>query len=359
MRCYLCTAILFLFCLPLSGNVSGQEASTLVITTIAGTRVPGLAGDGELATQAKLAFPSDVAVDTKGNVYIADNGNHRVRRLGRDGIITTIAGSTGFQSANGCDVDVSGNVYIADARNQRVRRVRGDGIITTIAGTGTAGYGGDGGPAIQAALNIPKDVAVDREGNVYIADFYNHRVRRVGGDGIITTIAGTGMPGYGGDGGPAIQANLRGPNGITVDAKGNVYIADTGNDRIRRVGVDGIIATVAGNGTWGFAGDRGLATRATLAGPCGIVVDPGGTMYISDSYNNRIRRVGVDGIITTVAGNGTRGFKGDGGLATLAALSTPMGIAIDTNTWAVYIADTFNHRIRRIRLLSSTAPSLR
>ena len=271
--------------------------------------------------------PSGVAVDAKEVVYIADSGNDRIRRVGPDGVITTFAGSgppepfgRGFSGDGGpaaqarlffpmsTAVDAKGGVYIADQVNHRVRRVGPDGVITTFAGSGPPepfgrGFSGDGGPAAQARLNFPRGVAVDDKGNIYIADRDNHRIRRVGPNEIITTIAGGGGPSLG-DGGPAVQARLNFPAGVAVDAKGVVYIADTFNHRIRRVGPDRIITTVAGRGTAGFSGDGGPAVQAQLNLPSGVAVDAKGNVYIADSNNHRIRLVSPDGIITTFAGSG-------------------------------------------------------
>ena len=337
-----------------------------IITTVAGSgatgfREAGFSGDGGPATQARLNFPGGVAVDEKGNLYIADTNNYRIRRVGPEGIITTLAGTgkggfsgdggpaaqASLDSPIGVAVDAAGSVYIADAGNDRIRRVSPDGIITTIAGGGS--FLGDGGPAIQAILDGPIGVAVDAKGDVYIADKVNHRVRRVGSDGVITTFAGTGPTGYGkggfsGDGGPAVQAQLNFPSGIAVDAKGNVYIADTGNHRIRLVGPDGIITTFAGTGKTDFSGDGGPATQASLKNPYGVAVDAKGVVYIADSNNQRIRRVGLDGIITTFAGGG--GPLGDGRPATQVAIR-PTGVAIDAKG-NVYIADIDNNRIHRV-----------
>ena len=342
-----------------------------VITTVAGTGSPGFSGDGGPAAQASLSGPSGVAVDAKGNIYIADytGDSGRIRRVGTDGIITTVAGGAprplepagpvgdggsaekaSLFSPRGAAMDAKGNLYIADTNNNRIRRVGTDGIITTVAGMGKNGFSGDGGPAAQASLSGPSSVTVDAGGNLYIADTNNHRIRRVGPDGIITTVPGSGPTGRGtggfsGDGRSAAQASLSGPSSVTVDAGGNLYIADTNNHRIRRVGSDGVITTVAGSGLYGFTGDEGLATQARLASPQGVVVDANGNFYIADTNNHRIRRVGSDGVITTVAG-GERGL-GDGGLAVLAGLFYPSGIAVDV-TGNIYIADTYNHRIRRV-----------
>ena len=332
-----------------------------IITTMAGNGEKGYGGDGGPATQAMLSNPSGVAVDPSGNLYIADTENLRVRKVNKNGIITTVAGN-GFwgNSDDGTPatqakipppsavaVDSLGNLYIAQEWNNRIRKVDTNGIITTVAGNlilGNGGYGGDGGPATQATLNRPSGVAVNASGNLYIADTDNRRIRKVDKNGIITTVAGNGIGGYSGDGGPATQAQLVRPSGVTVDASGNFYIADTSNDRIRKVDTKGIITTVAGNGMWGYGGDGGPATQATLNSPSGVTVDPSGNLYIADTSNDRIRKVDTKGIITTVAGNDERG---DGGLATDANLRHPSGVDID-GLGNLYIADQYSHRIRKV-----------
>ncbi|WP_322754609.1 protein kinase domain-containing protein [Frankia sp. Cas3] len=343
------------------------RSSSPLITTVAGTGTGGFTGDGGPATHAQLANPDGVAVDNTGTLYIADQDNNRVRRVGTDGTITTLAGTgtagyagdggpaTHAQLANphGVAVDSTGTLYIADEGNQRVRRVGTDGTITTVAGTGTEGFTGDGGPATHAQLAYPEGVAVDRTGTLYITDQGNQRVRRVGTDGTITTVAGTGTAGYAvyagyaGDGGPATHAQLANPHGVAVDSTGTLYIADLSNNRVRRVGTDGTITTVAGTGTEGFTGDGGPATHAQLAYPEGVAVDRTGILYITDQDNHRVRRVGTDGTITTVAGTGTEGDSGDGGPATHAQLANPDGVAVD-NTGTLYITDRGNHRVRRV-----------
>jgi PKD repeat protein len=326
------------------------------ITTLAGTGTAGFAGDGGQATSAQLNLPTGVAVDGQGNLYIADYVNHRIRKVS-SGIITTVAGTgtagysgDGGQATSaqldypfGVAVDAQGNLYIADQVNQRIRKVSG-GIITTVAGTGTAGYSGDGGQATSAQLNNPIGVAVDGQGNLYIADYMNHRIRKVS-SGIITTVAGTGTAGYSGDGGQATSAQLDGPVGVGVDAQGSVYIADQGNQRIRKLS-GGIITTVAGTGTAGFLGDGGQATSAQLNSPFGVAVDGQGNLYIADASNHRVRKVS-GGIITTVAGTGTSGYSGDGGQATSAQISEPVGVAVD-GQGNLYIADYDNQRIRKV-----------
>ncbi|WP_338930531.1 NHL repeat-containing protein [Streptomyces netropsis] len=331
------------------------------ITTVAGDGTAGFSGDDGPATAARLRCPFGVAPAADGSLYIADYQNHRVRVVGPDGVITTVAGdgtkayggdggparAAHLMDPAGVALDGRGNVYIADRSNQRVRRVGPDGVITTVAGDGTPGFGGDGGPATAASLNFPHAMAVDGAGNLYIADDYNHRVRKVGPDGIITTVAGNGADGFGGDGGPATDASLHFPHAVAFDGGGNLYIADRYNYRVRKVGPDGIITTVAGNGTIGFSGDGGPAVTAALNLPQCVVVDGIGNLYISDYGNERVRRVDTDGIITTVAGGGAKGYGGDGGPAPLAMLDQPLGIAVDV-TGELYIADFGNHRVRKV-----------
>jgi sugar lactone lactonase YvrE len=313
-----------------------------------------------VATSTELYTPHGVAVDSSGNIYIADNGNNRVRKVSA-GIIITVAGNgTGLYSGDsgaatsaelygpsGVAVDSSGNIYIADTYNERIRKVSTSGIITTVAGNGAATFSGDGGAATSAELHGPSGVAVDSSGNIYIADTYNERIRKVSTSGIITTVAGNGTGGYSGDGGAATSAELYYPSGVAVDSSGNIYIADRNNDRIREVSTSGIITTVAGNGTWGYSGDSGAATSAELYGPSGVAVDSSGNIFFVEDGNNRVRKVSASGIITTVAGNGTGGYSGDGGVATSAELYTPYGVAVDSSG-NIYIADLNNNRIRKV-----------
>jgi sugar lactone lactonase YvrE len=221
------------------------------------------------------------------------------------------------------------------------------GTITTFAGNGTQGFSGDGGPATSAGLSYPGGVAVDAAGNLYIADTSNHRVRKVSTSGTITTVAGNGTFGFSGDDGPATNATLSYPTEVAVDAVGNLYIADTGNLRVRKVSASGTITTVAGNGIYGFSGDGGPATNASLVIPRGVAVDAVGNLYIADYGNSRVRKVSSWGTITTVAGNGSPGFSGDGGPATSAALGYPRGVAVDA-AGNLYIADTDNNRVRKV-----------
>ncbi len=342
------------------GRRRSADSVSATITTVAGNGNQGFSGDGGPATQASLSDPEGVAVASDGSLFIADSGNTRIRRVGPDGIITTVAGNgSGFsgdggpatqatlRDPGGVAVASDGSVFIADTDNNRIRRVGTDGIITTVAGTGPDRFSGDGGLATLAELDDVDRVAVSADGSFYIADSDNSRIRRVGPDGIITTVAGNGAFRFSGDGGLATLATLWNPQGVALGADGSLYIADTTNHRIRRVRPDGIITTVAGIGTQGFSGDGGPATQASLRFPTGVAEGPDGSLYIADEDNDRIRRVGPDGIITTVAGNGTQGFRGDGGPATQAALFEPESVAVSPDG-SLYIADSDNNRIRRV-----------
>ena len=320
--------------------------SSGTITTVAGTGERGSGGDGGPAVAAALNGPEGVAVDAAGNLYIADTGNHRIRRVDLSGTITTVAG-TGLISPSGVALSHDGSLYIADTGNHRIRRVDSSGTVTTVAGTGERGSSGDRGPAVAAALNGPKGVAVDAAGTLYIADTGNHRIRRVDSSGTVTTIAGTGEYDFIEDDGPAVAAWLDGPSEVAVDDGGNLYIADAGNHRIRRVDLSGTITTVAGPGRPGDSGDGGPAVMARLANPGGVALDNGGNLYIADTGYNRIRRVDVSGTITTIAGTGRFGYGGDGGPAVMAQLGSPADVAVD-DEGNVYIADTLNSRIRRV-----------
>ena len=342
-------------------NVIRKVGTNGVITTVAGNGSYGYSGDGGAATNAKLNDPTGVTVDSGGNLYISDYENNRVRKVGTNGIITTVAGNgtQGYSGDGGAashaqlyhptsvTVDSGGNLYIADYENNRVRKVGTNGVITTVAGNGTQGYSGDGSMATDAQLNYPADVSVDSISNLYIADYGNNRVRKVGANGVITTVAGNGTNGYSGDGGAATNATLSDPYGVTVDSGGNLYIADYGNNRIRKVGTNGVITTVAGNGSYGYSGDGGAATNANLSNPDSLTVDSVGYLYIADTYNNRVRKVGMNGVITTMAGNGTGGYSGDGSASTSAELASPAGVAVDGGG-NLYIADYGNNRIRKV-----------
>jgi sugar lactone lactonase YvrE len=305
-----------------------------MITTIAGNSTGGASGstgDGGLGTAAGLVNPNDVAADAAGNVYLTDGGSgYSIRKVGIDGIITRVAGNntSGFSGdggpataaqlnfPQGIILDNNGNLYISDAGNRVIRKVNSSGIISTIAGTpGVYGYSGDGGQAALAQLGAPAGLAIDASGNIYFADPGKHVIRKIAVNGIITTVAGNGTNGYSGDGGAATSAKLNTPNDVYVDAANNLYIADKSNHAIRKVDASGTITTVAGIGgslNYGFSGDGGQATAAKLDRPQSISGDASGNLYISDYGNNRIRKVSSSGVITTIAGNGQSAAMGDG-----------------------------------------------
>jgi sugar lactone lactonase YvrE len=341
------------------------------ITTVAGNGSVGYSGDDVAATNASLYYPNGVAVDAAGNLFIADYDNSRIRKVDTNGIITTVAGNgnAGYSGddvaatdaslayPNGVAVDAAGNLFIADSSNSRIRKVDTHGIITTVAGNGNAGYSGDNGAATNASINYPFSVTVDGAGNLFIADYYNYRIRKVDTNGIITTVAGNGNTGYSGDNVAATNTSLYYPSGVAVDAAGNLFIADNSNSRIRKVDTHGIITTVAGNGNFGYSGDNVAATNASLYYPNGVAVDGAGDLFIADYYNQRLRRVDTNGVITTVAGNGSSGFSGEGNVAALAALSYPSGVAVDS-LGNLFIADSSNSRIRKVYAWPATSPSL-
>ena len=329
------------------------------ITTIAGGQ--GKLGDGGPAQNALLFSPAGMNFDANGNLYVADTENNLVRKITPAGVISTVAGvgSRGFSgdggpavsaqllAPRGVALDTAGNLYIADSGNQRIRRVNLVGTIQTIAGNGLRGFAGDGSGATLAKLNDPESIASDAQGNLYVADSGNNRVRRITIVGQISTFAGTSTPATLGDGGPAVMAGLLGPLGVALDSAGNLFIADTFHNRVRKVTPGGTITTVAGAGNIGFAGDGGSATLALLSLPDAVAVDSAGNLLIEDALNGRVRQVDQAGVIRTIAGNGGLGFSGDGGAALQAQVGFLNGIAVDA-AGAVYISDEDNHRIRRI-----------
>ncbi len=353
-----------------------------IISTVAGTgRIPGRGtsgynGDGIPALDADLSNPSAVAVDSIGNLYIADRDNGRIRKVDSAGIISTVAGGGSFSfddeggpainSHLGYPADIAfsenGDLYIADSDYHRIRKIDANGIITTVVGNCTlascsGSFSGDGGLASTAGLNHPAGLAFDADGNLYIADTGNNRIRKVDGNGIITTVAGNGLAGFDGDGSAAISAKLNSPSAVAVDAAGNLYIndgvagsnyfPDSGNHRVRKVDASGIITTIVGNGAAGFSGDDGVAIDAQLNYPSGLAVDDRGNLFIADRGNNRVRKIGADAKIVTVVGNGWHGVIGDGNTASLAMLNSPRGLAIDA-AGNLFISDTQNDRIRKV-----------
>jgi len=347
-----------------TANNSIREVTTDgIINTITGDTYPGYNGDAGNAAGGEVNHPSDVAVDSSGNIYISDTNNARIRQITTAGIINTFAGSGSIGWAGdgaaatsttvyltapiGITLDSSGNLYIVENGDSRIRKVDTKGIISTIAGNGTAGFSGDGSPAVKAEMNFPTGIAVDSSGSLYIADFQNLRVRKIDSSGNIATVAGNGVLSFSGDGSPALSAQMNTPQGVTVDTAGNLYIADTNNNVVRKVAKNGIIATIAGNGTAGSNGDGSAATSAQLNGPMGLALDAAGNLYIADSQNARIRKVSSSGAISTVAGNGTPGYGGDGAAATSAQLNFPTGVTVDS-AGNLFIADFSNNRIRMV-----------
>jgi uncharacterized protein (TIGR03437 family) len=348
-------------------SASAQTAPTYTITTVAGNGTAGFGGDGGSPTAAQLFLPFAAAV-AGGNIYITDQVNHRVRIVNSSSINTlTGTGTAGFSGNDaaaskaqifnpaGIIADNSGNVFFSDTRNQVVRKINSSGTITAYAGDANqgAGFSGDTGSAKNSRLNTPAGLALDSGGNLYIADAANNKIRKVTTGDVITSFAGNITPDFAGDGGPAINAELNNPEGVAVDAIGNVYIADTFNHRIRLVTLDGNIRTVAGNGKPGFAGDGGQATNAQLNHPEGVAVDAAGNIYIADSFNQRVRMVLTNGKIVTIAGNGGQAYTGDGDVATKATLNFPTSVFVDPQG-NVYVSDSQNYVVRM--LTPSAAP---
>jgi trimeric autotransporter adhesin len=354
---------IFLFAILFSCKISFAQR----ITTTAGNGIAWYAGDGGKATAASLFNPEAVAVDDKGRIFISDRDSGPssvVRFIDTNGIIHTFAGTgvAGFGGdggpataaqvnfPHGASFDKKGNVYIMDAVNKRVRKVDSNGIITTYAGNGSSTVSGDGGAASAAGLGACGGICADSLGNIYIgAGLY---IRKIDTQGIITKIAGTGISGFSGDGGKADTAQIGNLSQIAFDRFGNLYFTDV--QRIRKINSNGFISTVAGTGVSGYSGDGGPATACKLYGTQGVIPDDYGNIFIGEAGNHRIRKVNAAGIITTIAGSGTTGagfggYSGDGGSGTAARLNAPSRIWIDKNRY-LYIADHLNSRIRRIDL---------
>lgn len=344
-----------------------------VITTILGTGAGGSGPSGIIGTSSAINAPWGVGSDAAGNVYVAEASNHRVRKVSPSGVVTDFAGTgvAGFLGDGGLataarlsaptGLAVFGtDVYVVDQGNARIRKINAAGIITTVAGNGSSGYSGDGMAATLTSISSPNGLCFDLAGNMYIPDQGTNRVRKVNTAGIISTIAGTGVYGYFGDGGPATLAQMKQPNGVTADNAGNLFISEYAGNRIRRVdAVTGIITTYTGNGTAGFSGDGGPASLAVINGPAGMDVDNAGNLLICDVENNRIRQINpVTGVISTFAGTGVAGFFGDGGAPTVAKLNRPHRINCD-GSGNTYIADINNQRVRKVTMgaASISAPS--
>jgi DNA-binding beta-propeller fold protein YncE len=398
---YLATCAVALALLGCGGG--GDDCGAGKICTIAGTGIAGLTEDGMQATDTDLYSPMDMAVGPDGLLYLLDWNNHRVRVIDEEGRVRTVAGTgligdgppgdalqTAFNHPTALAFDAQGRMFVAAWHNSRIKIVDLQaGTLTDYAGTGARAYAGDGGPAGKAILDLPASVAFDAEQNLYVMDQANQVIRKITPDGTISRFAGLCIVGdavagqepeqlgeadkwgwrledattackadFGGDGGPALEARISQPVGqaaepagrLTVDPAGNVYFADSGNNRVRKIDTAGIITTVAGNGTPGFAGDGGPATEAQLNNPVDVEIGPDGSLYIADTYNSCVRAVDPAGTIRTVAGVcGSSGFNGDGGEATAALMDRPFGIELD-DEGNLYIADTYNQCIRKVVL---------
>ncbi len=360
------------------GDFRVWEITAGIANSAAGNGLESYSGDGGPAAQAQINTPGGLAFDSAGNLYVADAANNRVRRISPSGTIVTVAGtgvagysgdygpatSAQLNQPVGVAVDSAGNLYIADTGNNRIRVVLTNGTIAPLAGNGNAAFEGDGGPAVLAALHAPEGVAVDAAGNVYIADTKSLRVREVVvGSSIIQTLAGSGVAGYSGDGGPGTSAALNSPSSVAVDSAGDVYFTDELNGLVRKINPAGVITTVAGtplpaspNGgavAVVGGGDGGPAIGALLLAPKAVLLDGAGNLYITDSGENKVRMVGTNGIITSIAGNGTCCYSGDGGIGTVAQLNVPWGLAMDS-AGNLYVADSGNNAIRQVAPAGST-----
>ena len=327
-------------------------------------------GDGKRGIDVVLTLVDGIATDPRGNIYISHRSQNRIRKLSPNGTITTIAGNgiAGFSGDGVPALESSlnfpaglafdkGNLYVADRNNHRIRKIDLKGIISTVAGTGIPECCNDNGLAVEAHLHFPSDIDVDTEGNLYISDRSNNRIRKVNPDGIITTIAGLGKPGYGGDFGPADKALLKYPFGISHDNKGNFYIADRGNNRVRKIDQRGIITTIAGDGTHSFGGDYGPANQSSLAFPTDVIVDSLGTVYIADRNNNRVRKIDRLGVITTLMGSSQTEFNGDNEIAAETTLHLPFALALNGED-RLLVVDRNHFRVREVRLQSNQVETI-
>jgi sugar lactone lactonase YvrE len=359
---------IFILLLLLCGRFNLLYSQSYLITNIAGQRKFGYSGDGGLASNAHLGNPISVYADNAGNIYISDWGNSRLRVVNSSGIISTIAGNGvyGFSGDGGAAtlaelggpmgifVDNLRNIYVADIGNERIRKIDASAAISTIAGNGMYGFSGDGGPAVSAEFDDPAGICGDESGNIYVADEFNNRIRKISSGGIISTVAGCGARGYSGDGGAATLAEFYYPSGVAVDVAGNIFIADESNNCIRKVNLQGIISTIAGNGVSGYMGDGGPAVAAELNNAAGIGLDRAGNIYIADGFNSRIRKINTDGVISTIAGNGKAGYTGAGDTAILASLYNPVSISADT-AGNLYLANEFNNFVQKLSLFPETS----
>jgi len=352
---------------PLRNGAKRMPTQPWIITTAVGTGQKGYTGDGGPAARAQLNGPFDVGFDTAGNLYFSDTFNHCIRRVdARTNVITTLAGCgepghsgdggpairACFNEPYGIAVDRAGNVYVADRHNHCVRRIEaGSGIVTTFAGNGSAGFGGDDGPAARAGMAEPNGLALNPEQTrLFIADVADHRVRVVDlSSGTIWTFAGTGEAEHSGDGGPAAKAGIYGARAVKVGADGTVYILERQGSTLRAVDPrTGIITTLAGTGVRSYTGDDGPALAATFDAPKELAIDREGNLLIVDTENHAIRKIDTRSkIVATVIGSGRQGGDGDGGPATAASLDRPHGAAVAPDG-SIYIGDTNNHRVRKV-----------
>jgi hypothetical protein len=355
---------------PTAGPGASAVLGSCPISTVAGNGQPGTGGDGGPARTAEFNQVGGITFDAFGDLILADTGNNRVRKMDPSGLMSTVAGNGSYGSSGdggagtaaqlaspqNVATDAAGDIYIADYGNNRIRKVDLSGTITTVAGNGLGGFSGDGGPATSAQLDYPDGLTVDPPGHfLYIADTGNQRVRCVDlSSGIIFTVAGNGLAAFSGDGGPATAAALNGPSGVAVDGNGNVYVADSFNERIREFSPGGMINTVAGSGATGFNGDGGPALDASFGHPQSPVVDRFGSIFIADLYNNRVRKVDGSGMISTVAGGAY--VLGDGGPAQACEFNGPWDLAFDANG-DLFISDKYQYRVREVLACVSGGPT--
>ena len=338
-----------------------EHIPRFIITTVAGTGTLGFDGDGGPATEAFIKNPTAVALDSQGNLYFCDAYNERIRKVDANGIISTVMGTgvtdpqdedlpaidTNLSLVYGIATDNEDNLYIISRGHGKIFKLGGDGVARRIVGSGGSGFAGDGGLAIHAKIQNPCHLVVDSGGTLYIADSGNRRIRKVTPDGIISTIAGTGEDGFSGDSGPALKAPIAFPSAIAVDEDGNLYVADFLNHRIRRVSTDGIMTTIAGTGEPEYNGDGRPALECSIGEPCGVAVDQSGYVYIGDQVNYRVRVVTPSGMMYTVAGTGVQGYTGGGGPAERALMSNPDIIAFDYES-NLYVPDYSNAVVRKL-----------
>lgn len=339
--------------------------SKSTITTIAGGSKGKYSNSNDKTGSHTLSHPNQISIDAADNIFIAESGNHVVTKMDRNGNFSVVAGSYqgGYSGDGGIAVNAKlyeptdvafdgvGNIFIADGGNNCVRKVNQMGVIFTIAGTGKRGFSGDGGPAARATLDFPIALCFDRSGNLLVVERSGHRARKINTLGVITTLAGTGTPGFSGDGGPANRAQINDPTDIAVDAKNNVYIADNANHRIRKIDPSGKISTFAGTGFAGYSEDGSKARECRMYYPYGIFVDAKDNVYYTDNENALVRKIDKESTVTTLAGTpGKSGYSGDGGLAIKARIFNPGGLAINS-TRDLFVADYGNNALRKITFI--------